>query len=166
MTANSLVREPATLEDIPALTVLWYEAFTDPATRHIWPDTPGIRKWWDDANREDMTDKPYQRYIKVVDPGSKDVNGRPRIVAYAKWDLAMPDERGRRFPPWHEDMHRQDCDDFLNTLEKNRKRIFGNEKNYCMSPTVYLDLVYMLIVQIWICWERTPIIEDEELRRC
>jgi hypothetical protein len=130
---HPLVLELATLEDIPALTDLWYEAFTDPSARHIWPDTPGVRKWWDDANREDMINKPFQRYVKVVDPKSKDANGRPRIVAYAKWDMAMPNERGRRFPPWHEDMHQKDCDSFVSTLEGNRKRVFGDSRNYCMS---------------------------------
>lgn len=137
---SPLVLELATLEDIPALTKLWYEAFTDPAVRLIWPDTPGVRKWWDDANREDMIDRPFQHYVKVIDPRSKDANGRPRIAAYAKWDLSMPEERGRRFPPWHEDMNKQNCDDFLTTLEENRKRVFGDSKNYCRS--LVSDLQY------------------------
>jgi hypothetical protein len=38
----------------------------------------------------------YQKYVKVVDPDTKDAQGRARIVAYAKWDLAMPDEAGKR----------------------------------------------------------------------
>ncbi|KAJ6111518.1 hypothetical protein N7523_007579 [Penicillium sp. IBT 18751x] len=132
---SPLVLERATQEDVPALTTLWYEAFTDPAARHIWPDTPGVRQWWDDANREDMSERPFQHYVKVIDPKSKDANGRPRIVAYAKWDLSMPDERGRRFPPWHEDMDKQDCDDFVAKLEGNRQRCFGDTKNY------YLDML-------------------------
>lgn len=140
MEGNLLVLEPVTLEDIPALTTLWYETFTDPAMQHLWPDTPGMRQWWDEANRRDLTDKPYQRYVKVVDPESKDAQGRPRIVAYAKWDLAMPDERGCRFPPWHEDMPKQDCDNFFNTLERNRKRVFGDTKHYCMSLWLQLEM--------------------------
>lgn len=133
MAISSLVLQPATLDDIPDLTALWFMSFTTPTVRHLWPDTPGVRKWLADANRGDMTEKSYQKYVKVVDPESKDANGRPRIVAYAKWDLAMPDERGSRFPPWHEDMHSQDCDNFFNAMEINRKRIFGDTKHYCMS---------------------------------
>lgn len=133
MAIGLLVLQPATLDDIPDLTALWFETFTDPAMQHLWPDKPGIRNWWAEANRGDMTEKPYQKYVKVVDPESKDANGRPRIVAYAKWDLAMPDERGPRFPPWHEDMNKQECENFFNAMEINRKRIFGDMKHYCMS---------------------------------
>ncbi|KAJ5198503.1 Acyl-CoA N-acyltransferase, partial [Penicillium cinerascens] len=135
MAIGLLVLQPATLDDIPELTALWFEVFTDPAMRQLWPDTPGTRKWWEEANRGDMTEKPYQKYVKVIDPESKDANGRPRIVAYAKWDLAMPDERGPRFPPWHEDMDKQECDNFFNPMEINRKRIFGDTKHY------YLDML-------------------------
>lgn len=129
---NPLRLEPATLDDATALTELWYQAFTEPAVRHIWPDTPGVRKWWDEATRSDMLNRPYQRYMKIVDPDCRDAHGRPRIAAFAKWDLAMPDERGRRWPAWHEDQPRQDCEEFLATLERNRKRVMGEGKHYCM----------------------------------
>jgi hypothetical protein len=33
-----------------------------------------------EANRTDMLTKPYQKYIKVVDPDTKDAQGRARIV--------------------------------------------------------------------------------------
>lgn len=132
-TSNFLTLEPATLEDIPSLTELWYEAFTEPATRHIWPDTPGVRQWWNEATRCDMLNKPCALYVKIVDPQAPDAHGRPRIVAFAKWDLAMPKERGRRWPPWHADQPGRECEAFLETLERNRRRVMGESKHYCMS---------------------------------
>ncbi|OLN86214.1 hypothetical protein CCHL11_04221 [Colletotrichum chlorophyti] len=90
-THNVLQLKMVTLDDIPAITDLWYAAFTDPGMRAMLPDTPG-----NEANRGDFLNKPFQRYITVVDPGATDARGRPRIVASAKWNLSMPEGRGRR----------------------------------------------------------------------
>ncbi|CAM1503549.1 Fc.00g011400.m01.CDS01 [Cosmosporella sp. VM-42] len=132
-TPDTLRLEIATLHDVPAMTEIWFAAFTDPGTQHLWPDTPGVRKWWDDANRSDLLNKPFQRYVKIVDPKLRDSQGRLRIAAYAKWDFAMPEERGRRYPPWHEDMPGEDCDAFFQKLENGRQRVMGERKHY------YLD---------------------------
>lgn len=129
---SPFVLEPASLEDVPALIELWYEAFTEPAVRHIWPDTPGVRQWWIEATTSDMLNKPYAKYVKIVAPQAQDACSRPRIVAFAKWDLAMPDERGRRWPPWHVDQPGKECEEFLETLERNRKRVMAGVKHYCM----------------------------------
>ncbi|KAJ5832204.1 acyl-CoA N-acyltransferase [Penicillium riverlandense] len=134
-TPNCLELKPMTLEDNAALTELWFAAFSDPEIRQVFPDTPGVRKWLEDANRHDMLNKPFQRYVKVVDPTATDDQGRLRIAAYAKWDLAMPDERGRRYPPWHEDMPADVCDAFFLQEEKNRMRVMGDKKHF------YLDTV-------------------------
>ncbi|KAJ6037517.1 hypothetical protein N7444_010222 [Penicillium canescens] len=93
-----LVLELATVDDIPAITELWFTVFNDPGMRHLMPDTPGVRQWMTEANLNDMQQKPYQKYIKIVDPTTKDATGQPRLAAYAKWDLSMPDQRGPRFP--------------------------------------------------------------------
>ncbi|SPO04577.1 uncharacterized protein DNG_07262 [Cephalotrichum gorgonifer] len=132
-TPNGLRLEAVTLDDVPALTELWFAAFTDPGIRRLWPDTPGVRKWWDDANRGDLLNKPFQRYVKVVDPESVDARGRARIAAYAKWDLAMPEERGARYPPWHGDMPGEVCDAFFVREEAERRRVMGDRRHY------YLD---------------------------
>lgn len=130
-TTSPLRIEIATLDDVPTLTEIWFAAFTDPGIRCLWPDTAGVRKWWDDANRNDMLNKPFQRYIKVVDPESTDGDGRMRIAAFAKWDTAMPEERGRRYPPWHDDMPAQVCDAFFDGEENERRRVMGDRKHYC-----------------------------------
>lgn len=144
-TPNTLRLEIATLDDVPALTELWFAAFTDPGMRRLWPDTPGVRKWWDDANRNDILNKPFQRYVKIIDPESTDARGRARIVAFAKWDLAMPEERGRRYPPWHKDMPAQDCDAFFQREESERRRVMGDQKHYCARSLASSQISFPLI---------------------
>ncbi|CAI7572732.1 unnamed protein product [Penicillium pancosmium] len=134
-TKAPLQLEPLTLEDTPALTELWFAAFTDPELRRVFPDTPAVRQWLTDANQHDLTHKPFQKYIKVIDPISTDQQGRPRIAAYAKWDTSMPEERGGRYPPWHEEMSASLCDEFFRKEEENRIRVMGEKKHF------YLDTV-------------------------
>ena len=130
-TPGVLKLEVVPLDDIPALIELWYAAFTDPYILSLWPDSPGVRKWWDGAHRDDFVNKPFQRYVKVVDPTSTDDQGKARLVAWAKWDLAMPDERGPRYPAWHEDMPAEQIEGFIGKLEGGRRRVMGDEKHYC-----------------------------------
>ncbi|KAH8815539.1 acyl-CoA N-acyltransferase [Xylogone sp. PMI_703] len=126
---STLRLEPATLEDIPAITELWYLAFAEMMSA-FFPDTPGVRKWWDEANTSDMINKPYQKYMKVVDTASDG-----KLIAYAKWDFATVEERGPRFPPWHEDMPGEKVTNFFAGLETERKRLVGHGKN------CYLDML-------------------------
>ena len=130
---KSLQLATVTLEDVPTLTEVWFAAFTDPGLRRLWPDTPNVRKWWDDANRNDILNKPFQHYIKVIDPESNDSQGRTRIAAFAKWDTSMPSERGRRYPPWSEDMPGDECDVFVEREEIERRRVMGDLKHYCAT---------------------------------
>ncbi|KAJ5101412.1 hypothetical protein NUU61_003634 [Penicillium alfredii] len=132
---NSLKLELVTSEDIPALIDLWFRVFTDPSMQHLFPDTPGVCEWWTDANRHDLVHKPFQRYLKIIDPDSIDDQGRPRMVAYAKWDLGSLDVRGSRFPPWHEDMPGRDCEQFFGRLDSERRVIMGERKHF------YLDML-------------------------
>ncbi|KAJ5494605.1 hypothetical protein N7463_010692 [Penicillium fimorum] len=130
--ANSLVLELATPEDVPAITEVWFASFTQPVIRQLFPNTRGMQQWQRDRHHEDIQ-KSHYRYLRVVDIESKDQQGRPRLVAFGKWDLAMPDERGRRFPLWHADSPYQQCEHLISELEKARKRVMSNEKHY------YLD---------------------------
>jgi hypothetical protein len=131
--ANPLVLEPATAEDVPAITELWFAAFTQPVIGQLFPNTPGMHEWHRSWHLGNIQNKPSARYLRVVDTESKDEQGRPRLVAFAMWDLAMPEESGRRFPPWHADSPRKQCDDLIAGLGKERKRIMGGETHYCME---------------------------------
>lgn len=133
-----LVLEPCTLDDMPLLSGLWFAAFTDPGLRELWPDTPVVRAWWDESNTTDFLHmSPTRKFLKVVDPAVTDPDtSRPRIAAYAKWDLATtPEQRhARRYPPWAEpDMPAQVCDAFFAREVAERQRVMGAEPHY------YLD---------------------------
>ncbi|KAJ5708708.1 acetyltransferase [Penicillium malachiteum] len=133
MTSSTLKLEPLTLEDTHALSVLWFAAFTDRSMTDVFPNTPGVQQWLENSSREDLTNKPFQKYVKIVDTEAIDSQGRPRLVAFAKWDLAMPEDRGRRWPPWHEDMNGDMAEKFFQILEGNRKRVMGDQKHFCMA---------------------------------
>ena len=130
---SPLVLEPATAEDVPAIIDVWFAAFTQPLISQLLPDTPGMREWHRDWHLGNFQNRPSTKYLRIVYTESKDEQGRPRIVAFGVWDLAMPEDRGRRFPPWHVDCPQQSCEDFITTLESERKRVMGDVKNYCME---------------------------------
>ncbi|RMJ01506.1 hypothetical protein CDV36_015752 [Fusarium kuroshium] len=137
MAPYSLVLERAALDDIPALTELWYAGFTDPGVRYLWPDTPGVRRWWDDANRQGLANKAYQHYMKVIDTNSKDRQGRPLTVAFAKWDMATQEERGPRYPAWNQDMPLQAIESFIQSLEISRQQVMSRKtKHYYLDTLV------------------------------
>lgn len=95
----------------------------------MFPDTPGVRKWWEDGIREDILRKPQQTYLKVID-----TNAHGRMVAYAKWDLGSMEERGPRALPFdREEMDREACGEFYAHMDRERKRLMGDRKHYCIS---------------------------------
>ncbi|GFF36686.1 hypothetical protein IFM51744_03207 [Aspergillus udagawae] len=116
-------------EDIPAITELWYNAFSIPQNLKMFPDTTGVRQWWNETHRQDILHNRHRRYLKVVDIASPGF-----IVAYAKWDL-NPQQSGQRFPPWHEESDHQACDELFGLLEKERNQFFGDKQFY------YLDVL-------------------------
>jgi hypothetical protein len=124
--SSTLVLLPVSDEDIPAITTLWYDSIYSPSFSKIWPDTPTCRAWWNAANRADLHQKPYQYYLKVVDPAADD-----RLVAYGKWDLAMPETRGSRFPPWCKDTVPEEASRYVRCLDSERERVCGSRPNYC-----------------------------------
>jgi GNAT superfamily N-acetyltransferase len=153
-TNSQLVLEPATLDDIPAITQLWFDAFTLPMVQQLWPNTPKMHEWtatWHGNNIQ----KPNFRYLRVVDPEVKDEQGKPRIVSFAAWDMAMPEERGVRFPPWCEDSPKETCDALIAGLERERKRVMGDQKHYCtghplpLPPDNITLKTWLLTKRLW-----------------
>lgn len=119
-------------DDIPTITELWYKAFSIPHNLKMFPDTPGVRQWWDEAHRQDILHNPHRRYLKVVD-----VTSPAFIVAYAKWDL-NPQQSGPRFPPWHEESYHRACNELFGMLEKEQNKFFGDKQFYCRCLTLTL----------------------------
>ncbi|PCG94400.1 Acyl-CoA N-acyltransferase [Penicillium occitanis (nom. inval.)] len=133
---TTLVLEEATIEDFPAIRDIWFAAFTQPVIGELFPDSPGMREWvLNDWHLNDFKTRPFQKYLCVADTASRDEQGRPRLVAFGKWDLSMPEERGRRFPQWHPSSPYERCEGLIDALEKERRRVMGDEKHY------YLDTV-------------------------
>ncbi|PYH49181.1 GNAT family N-acetyltransferase [Aspergillus saccharolyticus JOP 1030-1] len=140
--------------DLPALTRIFYAGFTTAIDQQMFPDTPGLRAWWADANRHDILHKPGVRFLKVIDrfitPAGSDVgNGdgdddsdsnsnnagnNENVISYAKWDLD-PSNRGRRFPEWHPDSDAELCDRFFGGCDLVHKEIMDGRGHY------YLDML-------------------------
>lgn len=129
--STSLEIQPVTADDVPAITQLWYTAFGIPLNLRMFPDTPGVRGWWNEANRQDVLSNPRRTLLKVVDPATD------QIVAYAKWDLD-PSDSGARFPPWHAESDRETCERLFAGMEQQRKAFFGDRKHFCESGSASL----------------------------
>jgi hypothetical protein len=71
-TTCSLALEPASPEDVPAMTEVWFAAFTQPVVGQLFPNTPGMHQWHRDWHLGDFQAKPFQKYLRVVDTQSKD----------------------------------------------------------------------------------------------
>ncbi|ETS75938.1 hypothetical protein PFICI_12882 [Pestalotiopsis fici W106-1] len=112
----------AKLHDVPELVSLWYRVFESPDIRALWPDTPGVRQWWDATIRHDMLGRPQEKYLKVVDTAQR---GGGSIVAWMKWSLQTAEERGPRYIPWHQDMDVRRNAAFFEEIEKSRDRLVG-----------------------------------------
>ncbi|EAU29938.1 predicted protein [Aspergillus terreus NIH2624] len=127
--SSSLQVQPVTPEDIPALVDLVMDSFNTPYDRLMFPDTPGIRAWWDRVHRDDLQHKPALKYVKVVDtniPGA--------ILSYAKWDF-NPRERGDRYPPWHPESDANACNALFGGCDLAREAIMKDRPHY------YLDVL-------------------------
>ncbi|KAL5045914.1 hypothetical protein BDW71DRAFT_207898 [Aspergillus fruticulosus] len=148
---STLRLSPMFPADIPDLTTIWFAAFTDPAIRQLFPDTPGVRAWLTAANQHDLHSKPFQKYVKIVDSSARDEHGqkRERIVAYAKWDLSMPEERGERYPLWHCDMPAAECEEFFQREEREREGVTGGARHYYLD-TLATHPDYQQLLQ-WGC---------------
>lgn len=136
-TPDSFALEIATTEDVTAIVTLWFAAFTQDVIKRLFPDTPAMRTWHENWHRGDMeTKKDFQTYLKVVDTAKKDEQGQFQLVAFGKWDKAMPDERGRRFPEWCKDSPYEECQGLIDTLEGERARVMGSVRHYCMNSSL------------------------------
>ncbi|KAL4762084.1 GNAT family N-acetyltransferase [Aspergillus foveolatus] len=137
-TPSTLKLSPVLPADIPALTTVWFAAFTDPAIRQLFPDTPGVRWWLTAANQHDLHSKPFQKYVKIVDSSARDEHGQEheRIIGYAKWDLSTPEERGSRYPLWHHDMPAAECEVFFEREDRERRRVMEGLEHYYLDTLV------------------------------
>ncbi|OHW98399.1 GNAT family protein [Colletotrichum incanum] len=91
-TPSALILEPATVEDVPALTEVWFAAFAhDPEITGLWPDTLRVRAWWDGANRGDMLAPSSDLDTLVTHP---DYQRRGAGSMLLKWGCELAARRG------------------------------------------------------------------------
>ena len=130
---------PVSTSDIPELVSIKNAAFAaTPETDQLFPDKPSVRKWWADGIEGDLLYKPQQSYLKVVD-----TKADGRIVAYAKWDLGSMEERGPRFAPFVDDMDHKSCGEFVEGMDRSRRRLMGDRKHYCTQN--HFLIIYLII---------------------
>ncbi|EWC46358.1 hypothetical protein DRE_04301 [Drechslerella stenobrocha 248] len=123
MAFTMLIVDTVAIDDISTIVSIWYKAFCSPDMRRMFPDTPGVRKWWDETIRMDLLEKPQQMYLKVM--------AEDEIVGYAKWDLCTTVDR---YLPWHPDMDQDACNSLTTFTKKERDRVVGNKRYYCRQP--------------------------------
>lgn len=129
----------ATASDVRAISDVWYACFPDPALRKMFPHTPGVQQWWDDANLSDMLHKPEAQYLIVKDVSPE---GKDRVAGYAKWFVPIGGQRlvvADRFPPWSEESDRRLCDVMFGFEGTERKRLMGDRQYYCQLEGSLLE---------------------------
>ncbi|KAL4747826.1 hypothetical protein BDW72DRAFT_206168 [Aspergillus terricola var. indicus] len=91
------------------------------------PDIPALAT-------HDLHSKSFQKYVKIVDSSARGEHDQKheRLIAYAKWDLSTPEERGSRYPLWHRDMPAAECEVFFEMEERERRRFMEGLRHYCM----------------------------------
>lgn len=128
--------------DIPTMINIWYKAFDTPSIRSMFPDTPGVRKWWEDDTHYNLQHHPQQKYLKVVDTTSNaNANANGRIVAYAKWDLGSMEERGPRTLPFTDEMDQVACNRFFGNMDHERRRLMSGRKHYCTYNHIHASSI-------------------------
>ena len=107
----------ATPADAREISDVWYECFPDEFIRKMFPHTPSVQQWWDDANTSDILNRPAANYLKVTDLAAND--GKGKIVGYAKWFVPVEGQKPElenRFPLWAEESDKDLCDRFFGHL--------------------------------------------------
>ncbi|OZJ04495.1 hypothetical protein BZG36_02668 [Bifiguratus adelaidae] len=118
----------ATVEDIPDITQVYLQAFgKETLSIRMFPHTPGVRKWWEEANTDELLHNPHARFLKVVDADAE--GGKEKIVGYAKYvvpvDGKMKIEDVSAIT-WPEDSDADLCNLFFGQLDNNKKKIMGD----------------------------------------
>jgi hypothetical protein len=122
----------ATPADAREISDVWYECFPEPGIRKMFPKTPSVQQWWDDANTSDMLNRSAAKYLKVTDLVAND--GKGKIVGYAKWFVPVENQKPElenRFPPWAEESDKDLCSRFFGHLVVERRKLLGERQHYC-----------------------------------
>lgn len=121
---------PATKEDVPGLTDVFFHSFNAPFWQYFMPDNANNRKWWSEGwtiSLENPTDRNF-----VVE----DTQANNRIVAFSRW--IVPQDDGNKERKWpdspmepQDEEHQEVGGAFFGGMEENRAELMGNRPHWC-----------------------------------
>lgn len=129
---------PATPDDAPRLSEIFFTAFTDPFSQRMFPpSTPEVHEWWTAKFIEDCTNPSSgDILLKVVD--RDDASGQEVIAAFAIWNVPPADDPSAvnsiqlDLPKFPESSDRGLCEQFFGRMTELRERFVGGRRHYCM----------------------------------
>ncbi|KAJ6260173.1 hypothetical protein Dda_4396 [Drechslerella dactyloides] len=126
------VRE-ATMDDIQALTQLWYDSYNNSNT--FWevmtPDDPITRRWWDGVWAMGIEAGPTKIATAVVE----DLENDKRLVAMGRLNVAQADGSQADYfmPEYPTTWDPQLTENFWGAMAKARKEIMGNRPHWYLK---------------------------------
>jgi hypothetical protein len=124
---KDIVVVPIERSDIPLLSGIFFAAFIDAFIQRLFPHTPKVQEWWDEANMDGFLHDSTVHFIKAIDYEGT-------ILGYAKWVVPAEDGKDKieeRWPEWPEDSDKEMCDLFFGHLASQRQSLMGNRTHYC-----------------------------------
>ncbi|KAI9812918.1 MAG: hypothetical protein M1827_004436 [Pycnora praestabilis] len=142
----NLVLAPVTIDDIPAMSPVWTEAFNIyPIMERMFPWTPAQQAWWDAANTRTLLHDPTVRLIKVVDTANHD-----KLAGYAQWYVPArnkeEEEKAKKVKEeekktgWCTDGDVEMLNNVFNNIEEEKEKIMEDRPHcflhiLCVHPT-------------------------------
>lgn len=129
----SLEITQASKEDAPALSEVFFAAFSDDFNRRMFPPAPDTRAWMiENAFGGKGPAKNSEIFLKITDPSQPDTP-----VAVAKWIRPLSAaERGEyeaeARPAWPVSSDPEICDWFFGMMDEQHHRLMGDRPHYCM----------------------------------
>ena len=124
---------PATKDDVPAMTDVFFHSFNAPFWQYFIPDTPYMRRWWDEAWTIGL-DNPTDRTFVAVDTANSD-----KVIGFSRW--MAPQDDGNQERKWP-DMAPEDQWDmeivgrFFGGMDENRKELMGTKPHWSTLDTL------------------------------
>lgn len=127
----------ASKEDAPALSEVFFAAFSDDVNRRMFPPAPDTRAWMiENAFGGKDPAKDSEIFLKITDPSQPDMP-----VAVAKWirPLSAAERRESEADPrpaWPVSSDPEICDWFFGMMDEHHHRLMANRPHYCKLPIV------------------------------
>ncbi|EMC95807.1 hypothetical protein BAUCODRAFT_24807 [Baudoinia panamericana UAMH 10762] len=122
----------AEVEDVPAMTDVFFHSFNAPFWRYFIADNPVNRKWWDDSwtmGIQNPTDRSF-----VVE----DTDKSNRIVAFSRWMIPQADGKlDRLWPELPGEWDQGVAGAFFGGMEENRVELMGKRPHWCRAYHIF-----------------------------